>query len=40
MDHVENAVLLDSRRFRHLFPDAHIERERAFGMTKSLMAIR
>ena len=40
MDHVENAVLLDSRRFQHLFPDAMIERERVAGMTKSLMAIR
>lgn len=40
MEHVENAVLLDFRRFRHLFPDAKIERERVLGFTKSLMAIR
>jgi 2-polyprenyl-3-methyl-5-hydroxy-6-metoxy-1,4-benzoquinol methylase len=40
MEHVENAILLDSKRFQHLFPDAVIERERVLGMTKSLIAIR
>ena len=40
MEHVENATLLDLKRFHHLFPDAVIERERVLGMTKSLIAIR
>jgi hypothetical protein len=32
--------LLDGLQFRELFPDAIISRERFFGMTKSLVAIR
>lgn len=37
---IEDSNLLDKRRFAHLFPEAHIERERVFGFTKSLIAIR
>ena len=40
MEHMENAILLDFRRFQALFPDARLERERLYGLTKSLMAIR
>jgi len=32
--------LLDAKRMRHLFPDALLVRERFFGLTKSLIAIR
>jgi hypothetical protein len=37
---IEDATLLDTARFSHLFPDAVIERERVFGLTKSLIALR
>lgn len=40
MQAVQSAALLDLGQFRELFPDASIERERFFGLTKSLMAIR
>lgn len=36
----EDAIMLDRRQMRHLFPDATVESERFFGLAKSLMAIR
>jgi 2-polyprenyl-3-methyl-5-hydroxy-6-metoxy-1,4-benzoquinol methylase len=36
----EEINLLSARDLRRLFPDATIHRERVFGLTKSLMAIR
>jgi SAM-dependent methyltransferase len=36
----EEANLLSARDLRRLFPDAEIHRERLFGLTKSLMAVR
>ncbi len=37
---IEDSNLLDARRFMHLFPDGKLERERVFGFTKSLIAVR
>lgn len=37
---VERTKLLDARQMKTLFPDAKIARERLFGMTKSLMAVK
>ena len=36
----EEVNLLSARDLRQLFPDAEIHRERVFGLTKSLMAVR
>jgi SAM-dependent methyltransferase len=36
----EEITLLTARQLRRLFPDAEIHRERIFGLTKSLMAVR
>jgi ubiquinone/menaquinone biosynthesis C-methylase UbiE len=36
----EDVRLLSARELRRLFPDAEIRRERLFGLTKSLMAVR
>ena len=38
--HWEAVNLLSARDLRRLFPDAEIRRERMFGLTKSLMAVR
>ncbi|HEY6830057.1 MAG TPA: methyltransferase domain-containing protein [Gemmatimonadaceae bacterium] len=38
--HWEDVTLLSARDLHALFPDAEIRRERVFGMTKSLMAVR
>ena len=38
--HWEEITLLTARDLRRLFPDAEIHRERLFGLTKSLMAVR
>lgn len=40
MDILENAWLLDLRRYRSLFPDADIEFERALLLPKSMIATR
>ena len=40
MRQIQSAVLLDRRMLATLFPDAAINRERIFGVTKSLIAIR
>jgi ubiquinone/menaquinone biosynthesis C-methylase UbiE len=37
---VDEIRLLDESQLQHLFPDAHIQREYAFGLTKSLIAIK
>jgi hypothetical protein len=37
---IEDSNLVDVKRFRALFPDAEIKRERVYGLTKSLIAIR
>ncbi|SDT89157.1 class I SAM-dependent methyltransferase [Stappia sp. ES.058] len=36
----EDAIMLDRKQMRHLFPDANVELERFFGLAKSLLAIR
>jgi SAM-dependent methyltransferase len=36
----EEINLLSARQLRRLFPDAEVHRERVFGLTKSLMAVR
>ena len=36
----EEITLLSARDLKRLFPDATIHRERVFGLTKSLMAVR
>jgi SAM-dependent methyltransferase len=38
--HWEEVNLLSARQLQRLFPDAEIHRERFFGLTKSLMAVR
>jgi SAM-dependent methyltransferase len=38
--HWEDVTLLSARDLGRLFPDAEIHRERLFGLTKSLMAVR
>jgi hypothetical protein len=40
MRQIQSAVLLDRRMLATLFPDATIYRERIFGLTKSLIAVR
>jgi hypothetical protein len=40
MRRIDSCRLLDARRFRALFPDAELVRERLFGLTKSLIAVR
>lgn len=40
MRFIEDSNLLDMKRFRALFPDADIRRERVWGLTKSMIAIK
>ncbi|MEZ5922093.1 MAG: class I SAM-dependent methyltransferase [Parvularculaceae bacterium] len=40
MERVQSARLIDAGQMGALFPDAEMERERVFGLTKSLIAIR
>lgn len=40
MEIVEDAKLLDHQQMKTLFSDAHIHREKFYGLTKSLVAIR
>ena len=37
---IEDSILIDARRFRALFPDGKLLRERFVGLTKSLIAVR
>jgi hypothetical protein len=37
---IQSSLLLDKKQFQFLFPDSKIVSERAFGLTKSLIAIR
>jgi hypothetical protein len=37
---METIRLLSARQLQQLFPDSTIHRERLFGLTKSLMAVR
>lgn len=37
---VQSAVLLDAKQMRTLFPDADLQRERLYGLTKSLMMVK
>lgn len=39
-DHVDSIRLLTSGQVKNLFPDAKIKRERFFGLSKSIMAIK
>ncbi len=40
MRSIQSANLLTARQIRELFPDAELHRERFFGLTKSLIAMR
>lgn len=40
MASIQSVNLLDAAQMRALFPDAAVERERVFGLTKSLIAVR
>jgi hypothetical protein len=37
---IEDSILLDTKRFMSLFPGARLQRERLFGLTKSIIAVR
>lgn len=38
--YLDDVLLLGRQELRHLFPDAHVVRERVLGLTKSLIALR
>lgn len=38
--YIEDSILIDRKRMQALFPDARIESERLFGLSKSLIAVR
>lgn len=40
MEEAQSARILDVQQLATLFPEARIERERVFGLTKSIMAVR
>jgi len=40
MSLVEGTSMLDEHKMRSLFPDSKVVKERLFGLTKSLIAIR
>lgn len=40
MRFLEDSILVDAKRMAVLFPDAEIQRERVFGLAKSLIAVR
>jgi hypothetical protein len=40
MEEAQSARILDVQQLETLFPDAKIQRERVFGLTKSIMAVR